>query len=87
MAPFGTTAPGTVHGPSAARETPQWLRARFPDLLIEIQSIVADGDMFAVRMLSEGTNLGKLGGVGKAPGPPAFVRAIQSVRGAVRAQA
>jgi predicted ester cyclase len=87
VAPFGTTAPGTVHGPSAARETAQWLRAQFPDLRMEIQSIVADGDMVAVRMLSEGTNLGKLGGVVKAPGPPAFVRATQRVRGAVRAQA
>jgi predicted ester cyclase len=64
-APFAPSAPGKVHGPSATRGTVEWLAAQFPDIQMEIESIVAEGDIVAVRM-STGTNLGELDG---APPP------------------
>ena len=45
------------------RQTAQWLLAQFPDLEMTIEAIVAEGDTVAVRVLSEGTNLGPLNGV------------------------
>jgi len=62
-APFAPTAPGRVHGPSAARGTVEWLVAQFPDIHMTIESMVAEGDTVAVRALAEGTNLGALNGV------------------------
>ncbi|MFK4297412.1 putative ester cyclase [Arthrobacter sp. GAS37] len=67
-APFGTTEPGAVVGPQAMRETVQWLLAQFPDITMTIEAIAADGDTVAVRVLSEGTNLGHLNGRGPATG-------------------
>ena len=43
IAPFGREEPGRVHGPSHAREVVEWLRAQFPDLEMEIESLVAAG--------------------------------------------
>ena len=45
------------------RSVVQWLVAQFPDVSMTIESIVAEGDIVAVRVLSEGTNLGMLNGV------------------------
>jgi len=45
------------------RETAQWLLAQCPDLHMTVEAIVAEGDTVAVRILSEGTNLGPLNGV------------------------
>jgi predicted ester cyclase len=47
----------------ALRQTAQWLLAQFPDLHMRIEALVAEGDLVAVRVLSEGTNLGSLNGV------------------------
>lgn len=66
VAPFGRDEPGRVHAPSHARETVEWLRAQFPDLEMTIESLVADEDTVAVRVRSEGTNLGRLGGIAPA---------------------
>jgi predicted ester cyclase len=63
IAPFGQSEPGAVNGPEAMRSTAQWLLAQFPDMHMEIEAIVAEGDTVVVRVLSEGTNLGPLGGV------------------------
>ena len=63
VAPFGRDAPGTVAGPAHLRETAAWLRAQFPDIHMTIESIVEEGDLVAVRVLSEGTNSGPLNGV------------------------
>jgi predicted ester cyclase len=60
--PFGRDEPGLVHGPSHAREVVGWLTAQFPDLEMAIQSLIAEGEMVAVRVRSAGTNRGKLGG-------------------------
>jgi predicted ester cyclase len=63
VAPFGQAEPGRVNGPAALRQTAEWLLAQFPDLHMTIEAIVAEGDLVAVRVLSEGTNLGLLNGV------------------------
>jgi len=63
IAPFGTDAPGSVVGPEHMRGVVQWLVDQFPDMSMTIESVVADQDVVAVRVLSEGTNLGKLNGV------------------------
>ena len=63
LAPFGQSEPGRVNGPAASRETTEWLLAQFPDLHMTIEAMVAEGDLVAVRVLSEGTNLGPLNGV------------------------
>jgi len=62
-APFSESAPGRVNGPEAMRQTAEWLLAEFPDLHMEIEAMVAEGDTVAVRVHSEGTNLGPLNGV------------------------
>jgi predicted ester cyclase len=63
VAPFGQAEPGKVDGPAAMRETARWLLAQFPDLHMTIEAMVAEGDTVAVRVFSEGTNLGLLNGV------------------------
>ena len=60
--PFGQEEPGRVHGPSHAREVVEWNTEQFPDLEMTIESLVAEGDMVAVRVRSAGTNRGRLGG-------------------------
>jgi predicted ester cyclase len=62
-APFSESAPGRVKGPEAMRQTADWLLAQFPDLHMTIEAMVAEGDTVAVRVVSEGTNLGPLNGV------------------------
>jgi predicted ester cyclase len=66
--PFGRQEPGQVHGPSHQRGVVEWLRAQFPDLRMTIQSIIAEGELVAVRIRSEGTNLGSLGGLAPPTG-------------------
>ncbi len=63
VAPFGRTTPGAVNGPRHLRETAEWLRAQFPDLRMTIVALVAEGDTVALRIRTEGSNLGPLNGV------------------------
>lgn len=63
VAPFGRSAPGSVVGPIAMRETAAWLLEQFPDMHMTVEAIIAEGDVVAARVLSSGTNLGKLNGV------------------------
>ena len=63
VAPFGQSAPGEVAGPAHLRQTAEWLLGQFPDLHMSVQALVVDDDTVAVRVLSEGTNLGPLNGV------------------------
>jgi predicted ester cyclase len=63
VAPFGQAEPGRVDGPAAMRQTAEWLLTQFPDLHMRIEAIIAEGDTVAVRVYSEGTNLGPLNGV------------------------
>jgi predicted ester cyclase len=62
ISPFGSEAPGLVDGPTHTREVVEWLVAQFPDLRMTVDSIVAEDDIVAVRVVSVGTNLGPLNG-------------------------
>ena len=63
VAPFGAVAPGAVEGPAHLRETAEWLLAQFPDIRMTILALIGEGDLIAVRLRAEGTNLGPLYGV------------------------
>ena len=65
-APFATAGPGRVHGPTATRQTVDWLTRQFPDLRMDIESLVAEDALVVARVVSTGTNLGPIPG-----GPPA----------------
>ncbi len=61
-APFSDHEPGEVDGPETMRTSMDWLLGQFPDLTMSINALVAEGDMVALRVSSEGTNLGRLNG-------------------------
>src|SRR5438105_157842 len=63
VAPFQDTEPGAVEGPEHMRDVVRWLRSQFPDKLMTVEAVVAEGAMVAVLVRSEGTNTGKLNGV------------------------
>ena len=63
VAPFGTEEPGPINGPDGMRLTVGWLVDQFPDMQMTIEALVSEGDLVACRILSTGTNLGKLNGV------------------------
>ena len=63
-APFAPAAPGRVNGPAAMRGTVAWLTAQFPDLRMELESVVGEGDIVVARVVSRGTNLGQVDGGG-----------------------
>ena len=63
LAPFGQTSPGRVDGPTHVRATVDDLRAQIPDVNMKIETMVADGDLVATRVLASGTNLGRLNGI------------------------
>lgn len=70
VAPFGKAAPGEVNGPEATRTTAEWLLEQFPDLHMTVEALISEGDIVAARVLSAGTNLGKLNGVMPPTGKP-----------------
>jgi predicted ester cyclase len=63
VAPFQDSEPGAVNGPAHARSVVEWLRSQFADLEMTVEAIVAEGDMVAALVRSEGTNTGSLNGV------------------------
>jgi len=68
ISPFGTEAPGLVDGPAHMRGVIEWLVSQYPDLRMTVETIVAEDDAIAVRVSSEGTNLGLLNGIIPATG-------------------
>lgn len=60
IAAFAEREPGRVNGPEAMKGTARWLLAQFPDLHMEIEAIVAEGDLVVCRVRSRGTNKGAL---------------------------
>ncbi len=40
----------------------EWLVDQYPDLHMDVAAAIADGDLVAVRVVSEGTNTGKVNG-------------------------
>jgi len=67
-APFERSEPGEVNGPVHMRGVTAWLFEQFPDFRMEIEALIAEGDTVALRVRSEGTNLGKVGGVAPPTG-------------------
>ena len=63
VAPFGREEPGPIDGPDGMRRTIGWLTDQYPDIHMSIEAVIGDGDLVACRVLSTGTNLGKLNGV------------------------
>ena len=61
-APFASSGPGQVHGPTAMRETMEWILGQFPDLHFDVEALVAEGDLVAARVRATGSNLGRLNG-------------------------
>lgn len=61
-APFAASAPGRVQGPTAMRETMEWLLTQFPDLNFDVEEIVAQDDLVVARVRATGSNLGRLNG-------------------------
>lgn len=54
--------PEPLHGPEAMKETVTAFRAAFPDLFIEVDEIVAEGEKVALSYLASGTNHGEMMG-------------------------
>jgi ketosteroid isomerase-like protein len=63
LAPFGDSEPGHVNGPRHIRAVVEWLGAQFPDGRMSLEAVVSEGEVVVARVLTEGTNLGKLNGV------------------------
>ena len=68
VAPFGTSEPGAVEGPEHLKNTVRWLTEQFPDVRMNVEALVAEGDIVVARVESYGTNLGPLNGVVKPTG-------------------
>jgi ketosteroid isomerase-like protein len=68
VAPFGDAEPGLVDGPEHLKQTVRWLTEQYPDVRMNVEALVAEGDVVVARVLSCGTNLGKLNGVLKPTG-------------------
>lgn len=54
--------PEPLHGPEAMKETVTSFRTAFPDLSIEVDEIVAEGDKVALSYQASGTNHGEMMG-------------------------
>lgn len=63
VAPFQTEEPGEVDGPAHMRGVVEWLVTQFPDVTMEVETVVSEDDLVVARVRSEGTNLGRLNGV------------------------
>ena len=53
--PLAGSAPGKVDGPASMRATAEGVFAQLPDIHMTVESVVAEGDEVAVRVLAEGT--------------------------------
>jgi predicted ester cyclase len=73
-APFAPAAPGRVHGPSAMRKTVESLVAQFPDIRMELESIVGEGEIVVARVVARGTHLGAVDGAPPPTGRPFAAR-------------
>ncbi len=62
-APYEATSPagGRPMGPAAIRQTMEWLRDGMPDLNVEIEELVAEGDQVVAWVRVTGTPNGKTG--------------------------
>jgi predicted ester cyclase len=68
VAPFADSEPGPVDGPEHLRNTLRWLTEQYPDLRMNVEALVAEDDLVVARVLSYGTNLGRLNGTMRPTG-------------------
>jgi predicted ester cyclase len=68
VAPFGESEPGRVDGPEHLKDTVHWLTEQFPDIRMDVEAVVAEGEMVVARVRSVGTNHGPLNGVAPPTG-------------------
>ena len=61
--PFRSEEPGKVDGPKHMRSVVEWLVEQFPDVTMAVEAVLAEGEFVVARVRTEGTNLGRLGGV------------------------
>ena len=61
--PFRSEEPGKVDGPKHMRNVVGWLVEQFPDVTMAVEAVVAEGEFVVARVRTEGTSLGRLGGV------------------------
>src|SRR5919109_2687113 len=54
--------PEPLHGPEAMKQTVTTFRTAFPDLRIEIEELVAEGDKVVAKYTASGTNDGEMMG-------------------------
>lgn len=59
----GHAYPDELHGPEEVKAFIASLRAGFPDLVIQVRDLVAEGDQVAVRWVARGTHDGELDGI------------------------
>jgi steroid delta-isomerase-like uncharacterized protein len=55
-------SPEPLHGPEAMKQTVSTFRSAFPDLAIEIEDLVAEGDKVTAKYTATGTNDGEMMG-------------------------
>jgi steroid delta-isomerase-like uncharacterized protein len=55
--------PEHQRGITGAKRTLDWLMAAFPDTRFDIEGIIADGDMVAIRGTNSGTHEGEFAGI------------------------
>ena len=55
--------PEHPRGIAGAKQTLDWLMAAFPDTRFDIEGIMADGDMVAIRGTNSGTHEGEFAGI------------------------
>jgi predicted ester cyclase len=63
VAPFAAAEPGAVDGPKHLRATVTWLTGQYPDLRMDVEALVAEGDLVVARVFSTGTYTGDVGHV------------------------
>jgi len=55
--------PERGRGPESVKAHVREMRTRFPDLHVQVQSIVAEGDLVVARLVSRGTHTGAFAGL------------------------
>ncbi|HMV46824.1 MAG TPA: ester cyclase [Blastocatellia bacterium] len=55
--------PGVASGPEGVRQVAAMLRAAFPDVRLEIEDMLAEGDLVATRWTATSTHLGEYQGI------------------------
>lgn len=60
---YDPSLPEPVRGPEGVRETVEMLLSGFPDTEVELEAVVAEGDLVAQRISASGTHRGEFMGI------------------------